>query len=138
MNEIETVAGMAPTPSYRYADVVGNRLFLAGQVPLDEHGRLIGFDDVGAQTRQCLTNLCQVVTLHGFAVTDIHQLAIHVVGPQPHLTAAWREVATWFSSNVPPATLLGSNVLGYVNQLVEIDARVERADQAESTKVRSR
>lgn len=128
MNEIETTSGMAPTPNYRYADVVGNRLFLAGQVPLDEHGTLAGVDDVGAQTRQCLTNLCQVVTLHGFDVTDVHQLTIYVVGPQSHLTDAWREVTAWFGSNVPPATLLGVNLLGYVNQLVEVDARVERAE----------
>ncbi len=127
MNERELAAGLAPTSSYRYADVVGNRLFLAGQVPMDSERRLVGDDDVGAQTQQCLDNLSTLVTLHGFARDDVHQLTIYVVGPHENLIAAWRQVTMYFDESVPPATLLGVTALGHHGQLVEIDAQVERA-----------
>jgi enamine deaminase RidA (YjgF/YER057c/UK114 family) len=127
MNEAELVAGLAPTSNYRYADVLGNRLFIAGQVPVDSERRLVGADDVRAQTQQCLTNLFTLVTLHGFAREDIHQLTIYVVGEHQNLIDAWQQVTVSFDANVPPATLLGVTFLGHHGQLVEIDAHVERA-----------
>lgn len=126
MNESEVAAGLAPTPNYRYADVVGDRLFLAGQVPLDGAGTLIVPGDVTAQTHQCLTNLFDLLAVHGFTPADIHRLTIYVVGPQEHLGVAWRAMTDRFDDDVPPATLLGVHLLGYVDQLVEIDAHVER------------
>jgi enamine deaminase RidA (YjgF/YER057c/UK114 family) len=126
MNEDEIAAGLAPTPNYRYADRVGDRLLLAGQVPLDAIGGLVGERDVRAQVRQCAANLFAVVALHGFGREDIHQLTVYVVGAQHVLQDAWAAVTECFDGNVPPATLLGVNLLGYVGQLVELDARVER------------
>ncbi len=126
MNENELAAGLAPTPNYRYADRVGDRLFLAGQVPLDSQGTLHGPDDIAAQTTQCLNNLQSVVNANGFSMTDVHHLTIHVVGERSALSEAWAAVTTFFNGNVPPATLLGTTVLGYTDQLVEIDAHVER------------
>ena len=40
------------------------------------------------------------------------------------LLDAWTEVVSCFDMNVPPATLLGVTFLGYVGQLVEVDAVV--------------
>ena len=126
MNETEQAAGMASTPGYRYASVVGDRLYLAGQVPHDTQGRLVE-GDVVAQADQCLANLFTLVATHGFHRDDIHHLTIHVVGPQQHLSAAWEAVRLGFGGEVPPATLLGAHLLGHVGQLVEIDASVERS-----------
>jgi enamine deaminase RidA (YjgF/YER057c/UK114 family) len=125
MNEKELAGGMAATPGYRYADVVGNRLYLAGQVPLLADGRLVGPHDVTSQTVQCLANLFTLVSANGFDRDDIHQLTIYVIGPHQHLIDAWKAVTEGFDNNVPPATLLGVTVLGYTDQLVEIDAQVE-------------
>ena len=126
MNEGEVEAGLAQTSNYRYADRVGSRLFVAGQVPVDAHRNVVGIDDPGAQARQCLTNLATLIAHHGFSGDDIHQLTVYVVGPHDNLISAWGEVKSFFESNVPPATLLGVTVLGFVDQLVEIDAVVER------------
>ena len=124
MNDEERAAGLAPTPSYRYADRIGDRLFLAGQVPLDPEGALVGLGDVAAQATQCLRNLTALIEVHGFGLQDVHRLTVHVVGPREHLSAAWEVVTAWFDGNVPPATLLGAACLGYPEQLVEIDATV--------------
>jgi enamine deaminase RidA (YjgF/YER057c/UK114 family) len=127
MNEGELAAGLAQTSNYRYADLVGGRLFVAGQVPRDGAANLVGAGDPAAQTRQCLANLFTLIEHHGFARSDIHRLTIYVVGPHQNLLDAWVEVTSCFDSNVPPATLLGVANLGYVDQLVEVDAVIERA-----------
>lgn len=126
MNEREIAAGLAATPGYRYAEAVGDRLYLAGQVPLDQDGRLVGPDDVAAQASQCLANLWAVLAANGFAVADVRRITVHVVGDRPALSEAWRAVVDGFAGTAPPATLLGAARLGYDGQLVEIDADVER------------
>ena len=127
MNEAELNAGLSATPQYRYADRLGDRLFVAGQVPLDSHGNWIGPQDPTAQALQCLRNLERLLAVHEFQVTDIRQLVVYVVGDQASLSAAWSAVAGWFGGQVPPATLLGVARLGYGGQLVEIDTTVIRA-----------
>jgi enamine deaminase RidA (YjgF/YER057c/UK114 family) len=127
VNEREIAAGLADTPGYRYADNVGDQLFVAGQVPHDSAGSLVGVNDPAGQAEACLVNLRTLVNAHGFAMTDVRHLTIHVVGEQDQLGAAWSAVLTWFGGNVPPATLLGAHSLGHPGQLVEIDAVVVRS-----------
>lgn len=127
MNEAELNAGLPATPQYRYADRLGNRLFVAGQVPFDSHRQLVGLDNPSTQALQCLRNLERLLAAHEFQVSDIRQLVVYVVGDQASLAAAWSAVASWFGGQVPPATLLGVAGLGYVGQLVEIDATVIKA-----------
>ena len=127
MNEGEISAGLAQTSNYRYADRVGDRLFVAGQVPRDADGNLIGAGDPAVQARQCLQNLFTLIVHHGFSRNDIHQLTVYVVGAHQNLLDAWREVVSRFGMDVPPATLLGVTLLGHAGQLVEIDAVVTKA-----------
>ncbi|MEO0869310.1 MAG: RidA family protein [Cyanobacteria bacterium J06642_11] len=124
MNEAEREAGLAATPGYRYAEKVGNQLFVAGQVPHNRDGQLIGIDDPHAQSRQCLDNLLKILAVHGYSVADIRQLVIYVVGQRSDLAQAWTAVEEKFSEGIPPATLLGVTTLGHEGQLVEIDATV--------------
>lgn len=124
VNEGEIAAGLAPTPGYRYAERSGSQLFVAGQVPLDGGGVLVGAGAPAEQAVRCLDNLRTLVELHGFTIGDVRQLRIYVVGPHQHLLEAWGAVAGWFSGEVPPATLLGVHMLGYTDQLVEIDATI--------------
>lgn len=124
MNEAEREAGLAVTPGYRYAEKVGNQLFVAGQVPHNADGQLIGIDDPKAQSHQCLDNLLKLLAVHGYSVSDIRQLVIYVVGQRSSLVQAWTAVEEKFSEGVPPATLLGVTTLGHEGQLVEIDATV--------------
>lgn len=124
MNEIEIAAGLGPTPGYRYATRVGDQLFVAGQVPHDSRGSIVGPGRPDRQARQCLDNLRLVLETHSFAVSDIRQVTVYVVGDASDLSSAWDAVAEWFAHDVPPATLLGVARLGYDSQLVEVDATV--------------
>jgi len=124
MNESEVAAGLPTTPQYQYAQRVGNQLFVAGQVPHDAQGVLVGRDDPYSQASQCLRNLNIVMGVHGFAPADVRRLIVYVVGEQDNLTMAWNAVQEHFNGLVPPATLLGVARLGYAGQLVEVDATV--------------
>ncbi|MEL6984881.1 MAG: RidA family protein [Actinomycetota bacterium] len=128
MNDDELAAGLAETPGYRYAEVVGDQLFVAGQVPLDGDGNLVADGDPAGQATSCLDNLATVIEVNGFATSDIRQLTVYVVGEHQNLLDAWGAVVAWFGdAGVPPATLLGINLLGYEAQLVEIDATIVAA-----------
>ncbi len=127
MNQREIDAGLAPTPGYRYAELVGDQLFIAGQVPLDAEGNLVGKDSPREQARACLDNLARLLGVHGFAIGDVRRLTVHVVGDHDALAQAWEVVTESFDGSVPPATLLGAHLLGHQNQLVEIDATVIRS-----------
>lgn len=126
MNANEIAAGLAPTPGYRYAEVVVDQLFVAGQVPLDPRGTLVGIGDARLQASTCLGNLEILLRVHGFATGDIRKLTVYVVGEHQVLGDTWQTVTDWFGGEVPPATLLGVDGLGYADQLVEIDATVVR------------
>jgi len=129
VNEGEKLAGLGTTPSYRYAEVVGSRLFIAGQVPHDSNAKIVGVGDPRAQAVRCLENLETLLGVHDFAAEDIRRLTVYVVGDQQNLVDTWDAVTTWFADNVPPATLLGVHLLGHIDQLVEIDADIVKAHQ---------
>ncbi len=129
MNEIETQVGLPPTSNYQYAQQVGSQLFIAGQVPHDSNGNLVGFENPSTQATQCLKNLYSLIKVHGFELADIRQLKIYVIGDHQTLVKVWQTVREWFNYDVPPATLLGIASLGYENQLVEIDATIVRISE---------
>jgi enamine deaminase RidA (YjgF/YER057c/UK114 family) len=127
MNEAEQAAGMPGTPQYQYARRVGNQLFIAGQVPHDSQGQLVGVGNSLVQASQCLHNLSLVLSVHGFSMADVRQLVVYVAGEQEQLSAAWKATTEFFAGRVPPATLLGVARLGYPGQLVEVGATVVKA-----------
>jgi enamine deaminase RidA (YjgF/YER057c/UK114 family) len=124
VNEAERSAGLGPTPGYRYADEVGDELYIAGQVPHGADGVVVGLDDTRRQAEQCLANLFRLIGVRGFDRDHIRRLVVYVVGDQ--LGDAWNAVLTAFDDEVPPATLLGVARLGHTGQLVEIDATIRR------------
>jgi len=130
MNDEELKIGLAETPGYRYANQVDDRLYVAGQVPNDSSGKIIGIDNPYKQTEQCLFNLNLLLKCHGFELIDIQRLTVYVVGESPNLAEAWSAVRSFFPYGVPPATILGVSALGYEGQLVEIDTEINRGSRA--------
>lgn len=124
MNNKERQAGLPETPGYRYAKQIENQLYVSGQVPNNSAGEIVGKDDPFRQARQCLFNLELLLDVHGFQKTDIQKVTVYVVGKRENLKLAWNAVKESFPHGVPPATLLGVTILGYEDQLVEIDATI--------------
>jgi len=120
------VPGLAEPPGHsHYAAVTDARLvFLAGQVPLDERGELVGSGDPVAQARQCLSNLERALAAVGATLGDVLRTTIYVVAAeQRSMGEVWRAILESGAGDVvrTAATLLGVERLGYEGQLVEIE-----------------
>ncbi|MFD7884376.1 RidA family protein [Streptomyces bauhiniae] len=122
-----TVPGLFPPPTYSHASVVeaGTRLaFLAGAVPLDARGELVGPGDPVAQAGQLIANLREQLRAVGSDLEHVLVTEVYVVSDQPSvLSSVWEVVeASGLSKGPHSSTLLGVACLGYTGQLVEITA----------------
>jgi len=68
-----------------------------------------------------LANLLAVLAHHGCGPADLVRTTIYVVGDRDDLVRVWDVVSAGLAPRRPPGTLLGVAVLGYPDQLVEID-----------------
>jgi enamine deaminase RidA (YjgF/YER057c/UK114 family) len=118
-------ARLFPGAPYAYAAKAGrgDLVFTAGACPLDEQGQVVAPGDVRAQMSQALRNLRTALEESGAAVTDVVKTTIYVASSdRSDLVTAWDEVEGFFADHDAPSTLLGVTVLGYLGQLVEIEA----------------
>lgn len=116
---------LAPVP-YAYAATAppGSRLiFLAGACPLDAAGSTVATGDPAGQATACLQNLEIALAASGARRTDVISTRVLVASTDRcDLVAAWDVVAEHFGAHDVPSTLIGVTVLGYPDQLVEIEA----------------
>jgi enamine deaminase RidA (YjgF/YER057c/UK114 family) len=122
-----TVPGLFPPPTYAHASVVeaGTKLaFLAGAVPLDEKGEVVGAGDPVRQAEQVVANLREQLRAVGSDLEHVVSTDVYVVSGEPSvLSAVWEVVeASGLSRGPHSSTLLGVACLGYTGQLVEITA----------------
>lgn len=116
---------MFPDAPYAYSAVASppGLIFTAGACPLDEHGVVTAPGDIPAQARQVLANLRTALEEAGAGLADVVKTTVYVASSdRSDLVAAWTEVAAAFGDHDAPSTLLGVAVLGYPDQLVEIEA----------------
>lgn len=121
------VPTLFPPPGYAHAAVVeaGTRLaFMAGSVPLDPAGKLVGEGDITRQTEQVIANLDEALRAVGSDLSQVVASTVYVVSDQtPALSEAWAVVReSALHAGPHTSTLLGTTCLGYAGQLVEITA----------------
>jgi enamine deaminase RidA (YjgF/YER057c/UK114 family) len=116
--------GLYAGAPYHYAAVVeaGRMVFTAGACPIDEDGVVVE-GGIEAQAQRAADNLFAALDAAGAGKDDILKTTVYVAsGEQPDLVRAWDVIAAAFAPARPPSTLLGVAVLGYRDQLVEIEA----------------
>ncbi|MFG2355763.1 RidA family protein [Streptomyces sp. NPDC048521] len=126
--------GLFPPPTYSHASVVeaGTKLaFLAGAVPLDEKGDIVGPGDPVRQAEQVIANLREQLRAVGSDLEHVLVTEVYVVSSEPSvLSAVWDVVeASGLSMGPHSSTLLGVACLGYTGQLVEITATAVVPDE---------
>jgi enamine deaminase RidA (YjgF/YER057c/UK114 family) len=126
MIDRRNVPGLAEPPGYTHlVSVAGARLvFVAGQVPLDEQGQLVGRGDLFAQAEQCLRNLATCLAAAGAGPEDVVRTTVYVVAEERRtLGRLWQALldSEWSAVVRTAATLVGVAHLGYGGQLVEIE-----------------
>lgn len=124
--ELVRSAELSDVAEYAYASLVpeGTRLlFLAGSCPLDEDGATVEVGDYRAQAAQCFANLRSALAAAGADLTDVASTRVLVASSrQADLVAAWEVIRDEFGDHDVPSTLMGVTVLGYDDQLVELEA----------------
>jgi len=111
---------------YAYAAVAhgATRLvFTAGACPLDAAGNTVAVGDVAGQAEQVMANLEVALRAAGAGLDDVVKTTVYVATRRREdLVAAWEVVSRRFGDHDAPSTLLGVTVLGYPDQLVEVEA----------------
>ncbi|WP_433388010.1 RidA family protein [Micromonospora sp. KLBMP9576] len=120
------VPALSDVAEYAYAATVvppARLVFTAGACPLDADGRTVAPGDPVGQARQVMANLETALAAAGARLTDVVRTTVYVASSrQADLVAAWEVVRDAFGDHEPPSTLLGVTVLGYPEQLVEVEA----------------
>ena len=114
-----------PGAPYAYASVAprGSLVFTAGACPIDAAGTVTAPGDYAAQAAQVLSNLRTALAAAGCTLDDVLKTTVYVASSeQADLHAVWDLVHAAFGDHDAPSTLLGVSVLGYRDQLVEIEA----------------
>ena len=111
------------TPISHYTDAVraGDLLFVSGCVPVDGEGRLVGGDDVAAQTRQVLANIGAVLAAAGGTFADVVKVTVYLtdIADRARINPVRQE---FFGDARPASTLVEVSALATPGAKVEIDA----------------
>ena len=109
-----------PAMPYSPAIVANGIVYVAGLVSVDEENRLVGADDIGAQTRQLLTNMSRLLAAAGSSMRSVLKTTVYL--PNREHYVAMNAVYAEFSSDPLPARATLRVDLINPKYLVEIDA----------------
>ena len=121
MREEIRVEGLAE-PISHFTDAVrgGGFLYVSGIVPVDGEGRLVGGDDVVAQTRQVFENMGAILEAGGCGFEDVVKVTVFLteVDDRPLINPVRQEV---FGDTRPASTLVEVSALVVPGARVEIE-----------------
>lgn len=104
----------------------GTWIWTAGACPLDGSGRVVAPGDVVAQAHQVVANLRVALEEAGATFADLVRTTVYVAtSERADLVAVWdvvHDAVVGSGGHEPPSTLLGVSVLGWPDQLVEVEA----------------
>lgn len=132
MREAVNVTEVAP-PRAHYSHVIRTRpgtglLWIAGQVPIDENGNVVGAD-AGEQTEQVLRNLAAVLAASGGNLDDVVKTTTFLVNIADRASVGVVR-RRHFGAPPPANSLLVVSSLASPSFLVEIEAvAVDSASQ---------
>ena len=121
--------GLAPGPGYSHA-VTGRGRWVAtaGQVALDDAGKLVGPGDFEAQARQVFANLVRALAAAGASFADVIKLNYYVtdISQLPVVRAIRDEYVD--TSRPPASTAVQVSALALPDLMIEIEAWAICAD----------
>jgi 2-iminobutanoate/2-iminopropanoate deaminase len=110
-------------PVSHYTDAVraGDLLFVSGCIAVDGNGRLLGDDDVVAQTRQVFANLEAILAAAGASIRDVVKVSVFLtdVRDRAAVNTVREEV---FGDTRPASTLVEVSKLVVDGARIEIEA----------------
>lgn len=113
---------LAETP-YNHVIVDGGNLYMAGQVPRDSDGNVVG-EDLEAQTRKTFENIETLLDEVDRELDDVAKVTVYIMGEQESLGGYKRVYEEVFSEPYPCQTVIGTRPLGDSPVQIEIEAEV--------------
>src|SRR5262249_31185622 len=117
---------LAQNVDYAYAAEVEaplRSIWVAGACPLDLDGETVAAGDYAGQAERVMRNLVTALEGAGASLTDVVKTTVYVASArQEDLVKAWKVYKKYMGEHDVPSTLLGVTVLGYADQLVEVEA----------------
>lgn len=110
-----------PRPRFAQVAKIGDHVYVAGQVSVDEEGETVGAGDVEAQTEQVFENLRRCLQAAGVGFDDVVKLNVYSTDLDAHLPTISAFRAKHFSEAVPSTTVQVSRLVR-PEWLVEIEA----------------
>ncbi|MFK4146199.1 RidA family protein [Streptomyces sp. NPDC004065] len=119
-------AALSDVAEYAYAATApaeARLVFLAGACPLNDDGSTAAVGDYAGQARKAVENMRTALAAAGASLQDVISTRVLVASARREdLVTAWKVVRDSFADHDVPSTLMGVTVLGYQDQLVEIEA----------------
>ncbi|WP_328951036.1 Rid family hydrolase [Streptomyces sp. NBC_00184] len=119
-------ASLSDVAEYAYAATApaeARLIFLAGACPLNEDGSTAAVGDYAGQAAKAVENMRTALKDAGASLEDVISTRVLVASTrQEDLVTAWKVVRDAFGDHDVPSTLMGVTVLGYHDQLVEIES----------------
>jgi enamine deaminase RidA (YjgF/YER057c/UK114 family) len=117
---------LSSVAEYAYAATASAQsrlIFLAGACPLNEDGSTAAIGDYSGQAAKAIENMRTALADSGASLEDVLSTRVLVASTrQEDLVTAWEVVRDSFGDHDVPSTLMGVTMLGYQDQLVEIEA----------------
>ena len=117
------LTGQLAEPIGPFTDGVeaGGFLYVAGMLPLDANGDLVGAGDVVRQTEQVLDNVGEVLRAAGATFDDVVRVGVYLrnMADRPAVNTVR---VRYFGDARPAATLVEVSALALPDALVEIEA----------------
>jgi 2-iminobutanoate/2-iminopropanoate deaminase len=98
---------------------VGDTIYVSGQVPVDEHGKLVGGDITG-QTAQVLRNIERVLASAGATPADVVKTLVILSDVKRDFAAMNAVYRDFFPEPLPARSTIGAHLA--IDILVEIEA----------------
>jgi enamine deaminase RidA (YjgF/YER057c/UK114 family) len=119
-------SALSDVAEYAYAATApaeARLIFLAGACPLNADGSTAAIGDYAGQAAKAVENMRIALSDAGASLHDVISTRVLVASiHQEDLVTAWEVVRDSFGEHDVPSTLMGVTVLGYKDQLVEIEA----------------
>ncbi|UTF55676.1 RidA family protein [Natronosalvus rutilus] len=113
---------LAETP-YNHVIVDGGNIYMAGQVPRDSDGNIVG-DDLETQSRKTFENIGILLEEVEKDFNDIAKITVYIMGKQETLDGYKKVYNEVFSEPYPCQTVIGTRPLGDSPVMIEIEAEV--------------
>ncbi len=109
-----------PVMPYSPAVVADGVVYVAGLVSVDGNNQLVGGDDIGAQTRQLLTNMSRLLEAAGSSMRSVLKTTVYLPN-RDHYAEMNAVYGEFFSDPLPARATLRVDLINPI-YLVEIDA----------------